>query len=197
MQGDVLFPYVGLALIYAAAATALLSGICRAAGLLATGRALMTLFVILFFVVLTQHPFPSPSALVCPVPRAQPNFMPLHFTEAWAWQWRRNDTIAGFLRGAPVLSVGMNVLLCATIGMMLWRHHVRLRAAILLGFSLSLMVELTQITGVWGIYPCAYRKFDVDDLLLNTLGVALGSMAAGTCRTLTNLGRKPAQHGER
>ena len=30
----------------------------------------------------------------------------------------------------------------------------------------------------WGIYPCAYRVFDVDDLLMNTLGAVLGSALA-------------------
>ena len=42
------------------------------------------------------------------------------------------------------------------------------------GFGLSLTVELTQLTGLWGLYPCPYRQFDVDDLILNTTGVALG-----------------------
>lgn len=104
--------------------------------------------------------------------------MPLRFMEAWAWQWRRNDTVTGFLREGQVLSVVMNFLLCSLIGVMFWRHFVHLRIAALLGFGLSLTVELTQLTGIWGLYPCAYRKFDVDDLLLNTLGVTLGFIAA-------------------
>lgn len=40
------------------------------------------------------------------------------------------------------------------------------------------MIETTQLTGVWGIYPCAYRVFDVDDLLMNTLGAVLRSALA-------------------
>src|SRR5699024_6979044 len=31
-----------------------------------------------------------------------------------------------------------------------------------------------QITGVYGIYPRPYRLFDVDDLMLNTLGGVVG-----------------------
>lgn len=178
MDGAALVSYVGLAIMYAGAATALLGGVSRAAGLLAPGRLLATLFVILFFVFLTQHPFPDPGALECPVPKAKPNFVPLRFAEAWAWQWRKNDSFAGFLRGAPILSVLMNFLLCGLIGTMLSRHHIDLHTAALLGLALSLTVELTQITGIWGFYSCAFRKFDVDDLLLNTLGVALGFSAA-------------------
>ena len=172
-----LLSYVSLAIVYAAFATALLDGAARAAGLWATRHPSATLFTVLFFVFLTQHPFPDPTTLECPVPKAQPNFMPLHFFEAWVWQMRSNETLAGFLGEAPVLSVSMNLLLCGMIGVMLERHQVRLRTAVLLGFGLSLIIELTQITGIWGIYPCAFRKFDVDDLLLNTLGVALGVIA--------------------
>lgn len=178
MNGVALFSYVGLAIVYAGAATALLGGPSRAAGLFAPGRLLATLFVILFFVFLTRHPFPDPAVLKCPVPKARPNFVPLRFAEAWAWQWRKNDTFAGFLRGAPVLSVAMNLLVCGLIGAMLARHHIRLRPAALLGLALSLTVELTRISGIWGLYSCAFRKFDVDDLLLNTLGVALGFTVA-------------------
>ena len=178
MNVGVLFSYVGWAMVYAGVATAVLGGAARAAGFFAAGRLWTTLFVILFFVVLTQHPFPDPVTLVCPVSKARPSLVPLRFMEAWAWQWRRNDTVTGFLREGQVLSVVMNILLCSVIGAMLWRHSVHLRIAALLGFGLSLSVELTQLTGIWGLYPCAYRKFDVDDLLLNTLGVTLGFIAA-------------------
>src|SRR5699024_7309442 len=39
-----------------------------------------------------------------------------------------------------------------------------------LGFLLSLFFEITQLTGVYGIYNCHFRIFDVDDLLLNSTG---------------------------
>jgi glycopeptide antibiotics resistance protein len=42
----------------------------------------------------------------------------------------------------------------------------------------SLAIELTQLIGVWGLFPCAHRLFDVDDLLLNTAGATLGSLVA-------------------
>lgn len=178
MSGGALFSYVGLAVLYAGVATALLGAAGFVIGLCATARTLTTLFVILFFVFLTQHPFPNPATLQCPVPKAHPNLVPLQFAEAWAWQWRRNDTFAGFLRGAPVLSVAMNLLLCCLIGTMLSRYPMRLRTAMMIGVALSLAVELTQLTGIWKLYPCAFRKFDVDDLLLNALGVVLGFIGA-------------------
>lgn len=50
--------------------------------------------------------------------------------------------------------------------------------ATLAGFALSLAVEVTQLTGLWGIYPCSYRLFSVADLLHNTIGAVLGSLLA-------------------
>lgn len=41
-------------------------------------------------------------------------------------------------------------------------------------FLLSLFFELTQLSGLYFIYPRGYRLFDVDDLFLNTLGGLLG-----------------------
>lgn len=39
---------------------------------------------------------------------------------------------------------------------------------------LTMAVELTQLTGLRGLYACAYRQFNVDDLILNALGAAVG-----------------------
>lgn len=49
---------------------------------------------------------------------------------------------------------------------------------LLLGFFVSLFFEITQLTGLYGIYNCPYRTFNVDDLILNTLGAGLGFVIA-------------------
>lgn len=41
-------------------------------------------------------------------------------------------------------------------------------------FGLSLFFELTQLTGLYFIYPRPYRLFDVNDLFVNTLGGTIG-----------------------
>lgn len=46
------------------------------------------------------------------------------------------------------------------------------------GFALSLSIELTQMTGVWGLHDCAHRFFDSADLILNSAGAAIGSLLA-------------------
>ena len=43
-----------------------------------------------------------------------------------------------------------------------------------IGFLVSMFFEMTQLSGVWGIYPYAFRCPDVDDLMNNTLGCMIG-----------------------
>lgn len=52
---------------------------------------------------------------------------------------------------------------------------------LLAGAAVSLLTETAQLTGIFGLYPCSYRLFDVDDLLLNTGGAGLGFALGGCC----------------
>lgn len=47
---------------------------------------------------------------------------------------------------------------------------------IIYSFLFSLFFELTQLSGLYGIYPRPYRLFDVDDLIINTLGGFFGHL---------------------
>ncbi len=49
----------------------------------------------------------------------------------------------------------------------------------LLSFCASLLFQVTQITGLFFIYPRPYRLFEVDDLMTNTFGGLLGYWIAG------------------
>ncbi len=59
-----------------------------------------------------------------------------------------------------------------------------LRASTLAGFGLSLFIELSQLSGNWGLAPCPYRTFDVDDLINNTAGALMGALAVMLWRLL-------------
>lgn len=48
------------------------------------------------------------------------------------------------------------------------------RKTLWLSFLLSLFFELTQLSGLYFIYPGSYRLFDVDDLIVNTTGSMIG-----------------------
>lgn len=91
-----------------------------------------------------------------------------------------------YLTDPAVLQVALNVLLFLPLGFLLRVLGGRgILTAGLAGLVVSGLIETTQLTGVWGIFPCAYRVFDVDDLIANTSGALLGSLLALTV---------PAQH---
>lgn len=83
------------------------------------------------------------------------------------------------LTSREVLQVVFNVVLFVPWGVLV-RGYLQRPAwvAILTGALASLFVEVTQATGLWFIYPCAYRVADVDDLLTNTLGAVIGAAIA-------------------
>lgn len=53
-----------------------------------------------------------------------------------------------------------------------------LKKTCLYSFLFSMFFELTQLSGLYFIYPRGYRLFDVDDLLLNTFGGFCGFFLA-------------------
>ena len=76
---------------------------------------------------------------------------------------------------STIYTVLFNVVLTLPYGVYLryifkkkWYH------SIIYTFLLSLFFELTQLSGLYGIYPRPYRLFDVDDLLINTFGGLIG-----------------------
>ena len=101
---------------------------------------------------------------------------------------------AGLLRN-PALQQGVfNIVLFLPLGAYL-RLYFRRRGVptiILTGFLVSLLIECTQRTGNWFLFPCPYRLFDVDDLIANTLGAALGVLGAPLLRRLQGTPALPA-----
>ena len=68
-----------------------------------------------------------------------------------------------------------NILMFMPLGMYLkYYFKCSLKKTVLISFLLSLFFEITQLTGLYFLYPHSYRLFDVDDLMLNTLGGMLG-----------------------
>ncbi|RSM59012.1 VanZ family protein [Amycolatopsis sp. WAC 01376] len=101
---------------------------------------------------------------------------------------RREQTGTGvraFLRNPAVQQAVFNVALFVPLGMFV-RHLFRrgFAATVAIGFAVSLFIECTQLTGVWFLFECPYRLADVDDLLTNTLGAAVGFGLAPLLRLL-------------
>jgi glycopeptide antibiotics resistance protein len=88
-------------------------------------------------------------------------------------------TLLDLIRNPMVLQLVLNVALFVPLGVLLrvrGRRGVVVAGAV--GLATSLLIELTQYTGIWGLYHCAYRYFDVGDLLTNPTGAVLGSLGA-------------------
>ena len=72
--------------------------------------------------------------------------------------------------------VGGNAVLLAPFSILvaaLWPRRSSLRSILVLGFALTLTIEVAQL-GFSSLLGVEYKSFDVDDVLLNITGVALG-----------------------
>lgn len=82
--------------------------------------------------------------------------------------------------GPALLTTLFNLLMTMPFGVYL-RHYFRRGWRETLGYTflLSLFLELTQLSGLYFLYPGSYRVFDVDDLMMNTLGGVAGYLVGG------------------
>jgi len=147
----------------------------------------------------TLLPLPDPDAVRC----AGVNLDPFEFVTEIRDALRRPGNT---LTDPAVLQIVLNVLLFMPLGFFLRVLGGRgVVVAGLVGLGVSGFIEVTQLTGVWGLYPCAYRVFDVDDLLTNTLGAVVGSLMAlvvprrhwGTPRYVDAESPRPVTRGRR
>ncbi len=87
----------------------------------------------------------------------------------------RPSTYLHLLRERAFLQVVFNVLLTVPFGVFmryLFKRNIWQTA--LFSFFLTLFFELTQLSGLYGIYNAPYRLFSVDDIVQNTLGGLIG-----------------------
>ncbi|GHJ40216.1 VanZ family protein [Streptomyces sp. TS71-3] len=203
-----LFPLLALALFLPTAVV-----LYRRHGVLSQWRALSLsgfLYYAITAVCMTVVPLPARTADMCRAfaPVARPQWIPGNtFGDIWKESHHKVTLNALVLDNPAVAGAVFNLLLLLPLGIFM-RYHFRrgMAAAVVAGFGVSLFFELTQGTGLWGIYPCPYRLFDVDDLLTNTGGAAVGWLLAGSpARLLPTmealdervLARRPVAFGRR
>lgn len=104
-----------------------------------------------------------------------------------------------WLKDPAVYTVLFNFLLTAPFGAYLRYLFSRpWWQSMLAGFALALFFEVSQGSGLFGIYTHPYRLFDVDDLITNTSGVLLGYLVAiPLCHHLPSIDRVNALAIER
>jgi glycopeptide antibiotics resistance protein len=91
--------------------------------------------------------------------------------------------LSAVLRNSDVQDLPLNVLLFIPLGMFV-RHLLGrgFLATVAIGAGVSFLIELTQLTGDWGLYPCAYRFFSTSDLITNAVGAGIGALCAPLLR---------------
>ena len=91
----------------------------------------------------------------------------------------RTAGFPGVLTTVTFLQVALNVLLLVPLGMLLsYRYKRSFGVTVLVGLGVSLLIEITQGTAVYSAFDCPYRLADVDDLITNTAGAAIGWVIA-------------------
>lgn len=138
---------------------------------LSAGRSIgiyLFIFYLLGLVCFTLYPLPENAAQFCQMYHLTPQLNPLQML---------TDIQTDGLRA--VLQVVMNLVFFVPLGVFM-RLLFRLRFGWIIPASLvvSLFIETAQLTGGFGLYPCGYRLFDVDDLIINTLGGVIGYLLA-------------------
>ncbi|MBU5298848.1 VanZ family protein [Clostridium sporogenes] len=79
------------------------------------------------------------------------------------------------LKNRGFWQVSFNIILLTPLGFFLkYAYKKSFKKTLMIVFCTSLFFEVTQLTGIFGIYKYAYRLFDVDDLILNTSGGIMG-----------------------
>lgn len=155
----------------------------RRFGYIQRGRALV-FYSFLFFIVtaffLTLLPLPEITDNFCEVHRnaSIPLLVPFSFVGNILQEAARNPgglTLGALFANSAFFQAFFNFLLLLPFGVYL-RYYFRrnFRQTALIAFGVTLFFEMTQRTGVYGFYPCPYRFFEVDDLILNTAGALLG-----------------------
>lgn len=119
----------------------------------------------------SRHNLPLPGSLIQPVPLA--------FIQDIADSVRFEPGVPSsymtLMREPAFYQAVFNVILTVPFGIFLgYYFRTRWVVCILLSFLLSFMFEITQITGIYGLFDHPYRIFDVDDLITNTLGGIAG-----------------------
>ena len=89
--------------------------------------------------------------------------------------FRNKEIWKNFLDGGDLFQMLANIVMMVPLGFYL-RYYFRLsfRKVVVITFCTSLFFEITQLTGLYFLYPKPYRFTQMDDLIDNTLGGMLG-----------------------
>ncbi|PZX49444.1 VanZ family protein [Algoriphagus chordae] len=145
--------------------------------------------------LLTVLPLPAITEGFCEyrIGKVIPSFFPFRFVRDTYREVQGNISLFSIVKSTTFMVTAANVLLLMPLGFFL-RYLFQIKhaaLATLIGFLSSLFFEITQLTALYGLYPCRYRHFEVDDLITNTFGCFIGFVIARYSTVLPNVSRKP------
>lgn len=147
-------------------------------GQLRWGRtALVAASVVYAFAVgtYTQLPLPATRAESCRMNSGGLDLNPLNLFRDISHALALNS---GALGDVQFRQIVLNVVLFVPLGFLAVKA-LGARAGSAVGFGLltSVLIEVTQYTGIFGLY-CSYRVADIADVMTNTLGALIGALLA-------------------
>lgn len=102
------------------------------------------------------------------------NFV-IEFINNTSFDYRDLSTIFIAIKESVFTQPVFNIFLTVPFGVYLGYYFKQdIRKVFVYSLLLSLFFEVTQLTGIFGIYDSPYRLFDVDDIILNTFGGIVG-----------------------
>jgi glycopeptide antibiotics resistance protein len=128
-----------------------------------------------FLVILPLPTFTEVRALTFPRMQLIPFNFINDFINKSGFVWNNTGTYLMALKSNAFIQPVFNIILTIPFGIYLhYYFKCNILKTIIYSFLLSLFFELTQLSGLYFIYPRSYRLFDVDDLFCNTLGGFVG-----------------------
>lgn len=128
-----------------------------------------------FLIILPLPSITEVAKLTTPTTQLTPFHFIKELSQMISIDWNKLSTYYNLLKNQSFYIVLFNILLTIPFGVYLhYYFECKWYKVLIYSFLLSLFFELTQLTGLYGIYPRAYRLFDVDDLILNTTGAMIG-----------------------
>lgn len=128
-----------------------------------------------FLIILPLPPREAVAQYTSQTLELRPFYTVVRFLNDTVLNIKQPNTYLPALRQGVVLEPVFNVLLLVPFGVYLrYYFNWSLKKTVVASFLLSLFFELTQLSGLYFIYPRPYRLADVNDLMNNTLGGLIG-----------------------
>lgn len=170
------FAYVGWAIVYSGGALFVVFLTLKLIRCGLAPRYWPLIGSVFFFIFLTQHPFPDRSSMQCPAVGGGVDLQLFSYLDDVQRIFDEEGGFTGMMRNLTLVSMSMNFVICVAIGIFCSQAGLSLWTSAGLAALLTTAVEASQLTGIFWIFPCAYREFSVNDMFLNITGVIAGTL---------------------